>query len=61
MVLELSSAMAASSQDQVKLDHNPENPMLPIYKQLSLKNGEINKMTKDQLKRKLGELRLENR
>ena len=53
--------MAASSDTPVRIDDNPENPMLPIYKQLSLKNGEINKMTKDQLKRKLGELRLDSR
>ena len=60
-MLEIKSAMAASSDTQERLDDNPENPMLPIYKQLSLKNGEINKMTKDQLKRKLSELRLDNR
>ena len=53
--------MATGSDKQTELDKNSDNPLLPIYKQLSLKNGAINKMTKEQLKKKLAELHLDNR
>ncbi|KAL5021002.1 hypothetical protein ScPMuIL_000157 [Solemya velum] len=33
----------------------------PVYKKISLINGEINKMTKDELKKKLGDLRMDTR
>ena len=33
----------------------------PVYKQLSKENGRINKMTKEQLKQKLAELKMDTR
>ena len=53
--------------------HNPEEPQKetggensgpfshPVYKQISMRNGEINRMTKEQLKEKLKSLRLDTR
>ena len=51
----------AASNDTAQLNGVGDNPMLPIYKQLSLKNGQINKMSKQQLKKKLDELHQDNR
>lgn len=33
----------------------------PVYKQISMRNGEINRMTKEQLKEKLAQLKLDTR
>ena len=42
-------------------DPSYDNPLLPIYRQLSIKNGEVNRMNKEQLKEKLHKLGLDNR
>ena len=33
----------------------------PVYKKIALINGEVNRMTKDQIREKLGELKLDTR
>ncbi len=45
-----------------KDDGSYEGPFSdPVYKQIALRNGEINRMTKDQIRQKLAELKLDTR